>query len=169
MRYGEYKAGCMESLFDFEKKKVWDMMVSTKGRYALRVMIDLAVFSNGNYITLKDISARQEVSVKYLEQVIALLNRAGFLHSLRGNNGGYRLARKPEEYTAGDILRAAEGTLAPIACLQDRPNQCARRERCTTIDFWEKYDEIIREYVDGVTLRDLADHAKAMAGNDYSI
>lgn len=145
------------------------MTISTKGRYALRVMIDLALYSNGDYITLKDISARQEISVKYLEQVIALLNRAGFLHSLRGNNGGYRLARKAAEYTAGDILRAAEGTLAPIACLQNQPNQCMRRDVCTTLGFWEKYYEVVNDYVDSVTLQDLADQAKATAGNDYSI
>ena len=145
------------------------MTISTKGRYALRVMIDLALYSNGDYITLKDISARQEISVKYLEQVIALLNRAGFLHSLRGNNGGYRLARKPAEYTAGDILRAAEGTLAPIACLQNQPNQCMRRDVCTTLGFWEKYYAVVNDYVDSVTLQDLADQAKATAGNDYSI
>ena len=145
------------------------MTISTKGRYALRVMIDLAMYSNGDYITLKDISARQEISVKYLEQVIALLNRAGFLHSLRGNNGGYRLARRPEEYTAGDILRAAEGTLAPIACLQNQPNQCMRRDVCTTLNFWKKYYAVVNDYVDSVTLQDLADQAKATAGNDYSI
>ena len=145
------------------------MMISTKGRYALRVMIDIAIYSNGNYITLKDISARQEISLKYLEQVISLLNKAGFLQSLRGNNGGYRLARKPEEYTAGDVLRAAEGTLAPIACLQNSKNQCDRYGHCTTISFWEKYYQVITDYVDSVTLRDLADEAMAMAGNDYSI
>ena len=92
------------------------VFISTKGRYALRVMIDIAVYSNGNYISLKDVSARQEISVKYLEQVISLLNKAGFLHSLRGNNGGYKLAKEPSAYTAGDILRAAEGSLAPLAC-----------------------------------------------------
>lgn len=97
-------------------------MISTKGRYALRVMIDIAIHSDEKYISLKDISARQEISVKYLEQVIALLNKAGFLQSMRGNNGGYRLTKKPSEYTAGDILRAAEGTLAPIACLRNESN-----------------------------------------------
>ncbi len=145
------------------------MMISTKGRYALRVMIDIAVYSNGNYISLKDISARQEISVKYLEQVISLLNKAGFLHSLRGNNGGYKLAKEPSSYTAGDILRAAEGSLAPIACLQDEQNRCSRRDQCTTLSFWEQYYRVITDYVDGVTLQDLADNAKAMAGNDYTI
>ena len=145
------------------------MMISTKGRYALRVMIDIAVYSNGNYISLKDISARQEISVKYLEQVISLLNKAGFLHSLRGNNGGYKLAKEPSSYTAGDILRAAEGSLAPIASLQDEQNRCSRRDQCTTLSFWEQYYRVITDYVDGVTLQDLADNAKAMAGNDYTI
>ena len=145
------------------------MMISTKGRYALRVMIDIAVYSNGNYISLKDISARQEISVKYLEQVISLLNKAGFLHSLRGNNGGYKLAKEPSSYTAGDILRAAEGSLAPIACLQDEQNRCSRRDQCTTLSFWEQYYRVITDYVDSVTLQDLADNAKAMAGNDYTI
>ena len=145
------------------------MMISTKGRYALRVMIDIAVYSNGNYISLKDVSARQEISVKYLEQVISLLNKAGFLHSLRGNNGGYKLAKDPSAYTAGDILRAAEGSLAPIACLQDEQNHCDRRDQCTTLSFWEQYYRVITDYVDGVTLQELADNARAMAGNDYSI
>ena len=145
------------------------MMISTKGRYALRVMIDLAMYGEGDFITLKEISARQEISVKYLEQVIALLNRAGFLRSLRGNNGGYRLAKKPAEYTAGEILRAAEGTLAPIACLSNDPNECHRQEQCTTLPFWKEYYRIITEYVDGITLQQLADQARAMAENNYSI
>lgn len=145
------------------------MMISTKGRYALRVMIDIAVYSNGNYISLKDISARQEISVKYLEQVVSLLNRAGFLHSLRGNNGGYKLSKAPSDYTAGDILRAAEGSLAPIACLQEEQNHCTRQDRCTTLSFWEQYYRVITDYVGGITLQELADNARAMAGNDYSI
>jgi len=144
-------------------------MISTKGRYALRVMIDLALYSDGNYITLKDISARQDVSVKYLEQVIALLNRAGFLRSLRGNNGGYMLAVDPATLTAGDILRAAEGSLAPVACLRDDPNRCPRKSVCTTIDFWNGFANVINEYVDNITLQDLADHAKEVVSNDYVI
>ncbi|MGI6270356.1 MAG: RrF2 family transcriptional regulator [Candidatus Howiella sp.] len=145
------------------------MMISTKGRYALRVMIDIAIHSGGEYIALKDISARQDISVKYLEQVVSLLNKAGFLHSLRGNGGGYRLARPAESYTAGDILRAAEGTLAPVACLRDDPNQCVRSDLCGTLAFWEGFYRVITEYVDGITLRELADRAASLAGNDYSI
>ncbi len=132
------------------------MMISTKGRYALRVMIDLAIYAKDNYVTLKEISARQDISVKYLEQVIALLNRAGFLRSLRGNSGGYMLAKDASEYTAGDILRAAEGSLAPIACLKGEVNNCQRRGYCTTISFWENYYKVINDYVDSVTLGDLA-------------
>ncbi len=141
-------------------------MISTKGRYALRVMIDIAIHSNGNYISLKDISIRQEISVKYLEQVISLLNKAGFLQSLRGNNGGYKLARHPGDYTAGDILRATEGSLAPIACLQNEPNQCSRESQCTTIGFWKGYYQVITEYVDSVSLQDLVQQACA---GEYSI
>lgn len=132
------------------------MMISTKGRYALRVMIDLAIYAKDNYVTLKEISARQDISVKYLEQVIALLNRAGFLRSLRGNSGGYMLAKDASEYTAGDILRAAEGSLAPIACLKGEVNNCQRLGHCTTISFWENYYKVINDYVDSVTLGDLA-------------
>lgn len=135
------------------------MTISTKGRYALRVMIDIAVNSDGEYITLKEISERQEISVKYLEQVVSLLNKAGFLHSLRGNNGGYKLSKKAEEYTAGDILRAAEGSMAPIACLKDDENQCKRSDLCSTLPFWEKYYQVINEYVDSVTLQELAEQA----------
>ncbi len=144
-------------------------MISTKGRYALRVMIDLALYGGDGYITLKDISARQEVSVKYLEQVIALLNRSGFLRSLRGNNGGYMLAVDPGTITAGDILRAAEGSLAPIACLRDEPNRCPRQSMCTTIEFWEGLKDTVDQYVDGITLQDLADQSREKYGNDYVI
>ncbi|MBQ9066690.1 MAG: Rrf2 family transcriptional regulator [Clostridia bacterium] len=145
------------------------MMISTKGRYALRVMIDLATYSGGEYITLKEISGREDISVKYLEQVISLLNRAGFLQSLRGNNGGYRLAKPATQITAGDILRAAEGTLAPIACLKDNTDTCERRSICSTIDFWEGYYKAINDYVDNITLAELVEHNQELAGNDYVI
>ncbi|MDD5887055.1 MAG: Rrf2 family transcriptional regulator [Oscillospiraceae bacterium] len=145
------------------------MMISTKGRYALRVMIDLATYSNGEYITLKAISKREGISVKYLEQVISLLNHAGFLNSLRGNNGGYKLAKSPESITAGDILRAAEGSLAPIACLKEEPYGCERSATCSTIDFWKGYYKVILNYVDSITLQNLVDHNQEMAGNDYVI
>lgn len=132
------------------------MKFSTKGRYALRLMVDLAQQDPGVNIALRDISARQEISVKYLEQIVAPLSRAGLLKSIRGAQGGYRLARPAKNYTAGEILRVIEGSLAPIACLEDEINQCARCTQCPTIGFWEGLDRVIQEYVDGVTLEQLA-------------
>lgn len=131
------------------------MKVSTKGRYALRIMADLAIHDNGEYIRLKDIAERQSLTLKYMEQIMPLLTKAGYVKSYRGNNGGYKLARKPEEYTAGDILRTTEGSLAPISCIEDMPNRCPRSEQCTTLSFWEGMWKVINEYVDGVTLADL--------------
>ena len=128
------------------------MKISTKGRYALRIMIDLAMNDNGEYISLKDISKRQEISAKYLEQIIALLNKAGFLKTARGNNGGYMLSEKPEEYKVGDILRAAEGTLKPVNCLDE---ECSRKKICKTYSFWAGLDKAIEDYADSKTLKDL--------------
>ena len=129
------------------------MKISTKGRYALRVVIDLAVNDKGDYVSLKDISNRQEVSLKYLEQIMAMLNKAGYVKSTRGNNGGYRLAKSPEEYKVGDILRKTEGDLAPIACVNGE--ECGKRENCKTFKFWQGLDNVINEYVDSKTLADL--------------
>ncbi len=129
------------------------MKISTKGRYALRVMIDLAVNDKGDYVSLKDISNRQEVSLKYLEQIMAMLNKAGYVKSTRGNNGGYRLAKSPEEYKVGDILRKTEGDLAPIACVNGE--ECGKRENCKTFKFWQGLDNVINKYVDSKTLADL--------------
>ena len=128
------------------------MKISTKGRYALRVMIDLAVNDKGDYVSLKDISNRQEVSLKYLEQIMAMLNKAGYVKSTRGNNGGYRLAKSPEEYKVGDILRAAEGDLAPTGCVTEN---CVRKDKCKTFEFWQGLDKAIESYVDSTTLQDL--------------
>lgn len=130
------------------------MRISTKGRYALRIMIDLAMNDNGKFISLKDIAARQEISNKYLEQIIAMLNKAGFLETARGNTGGYKLARKPSEYIVGDILRATEGDLTPIYCLTEE-GECSRKENCKTHSFWKGLDDAINEYVNSKTLEDL--------------
>ena len=130
------------------------MKISTKGRYALQVMMDLAIHSNGQFISLKDIAIREELSNKYLEQIIAMLNKAGYLETARGNNGGYKLAKKPSEYTVGDILRATEGDLAPIYCLTE-DGECEKRENCKTISFWQGLDDAINNYVDSKTLEDL--------------
>ena len=130
------------------------MKISTKGRYALRVMIDLAINSNGKYISLKDIAERQEISNKYLEQIISLLNKASYLETARGNTGGYKLAKEPKEYTVGDILRATEGDLAPIYCLTE-DGECNRQKLCKTYSFWKGLDDVINEYIDSKTLEDL--------------
>ena len=130
------------------------MKISTRGRYALNIMIDLAMHDNGIFISLKDIANRQGISNKYLEQIIAMLNKEGYLKTARGNNGGYKLAKKPEEYSIGDILRATEGDLAPIYCLTEE-GECERKEECITFSFWKGLDEVINEYVDSKTLADL--------------
>lgn len=130
------------------------MKVSTKGRYALSVMIDLAMHNNGEFISLKDIATRQGISIKYLEQIVALLNKAGYLKTARGNNGGYKLTKGPEEYRVGDILRATEGDLAPIMCLGE-DGDCVKKKDCITYSFWEGLDRVINEYVDSKTLADL--------------
>ena len=126
------------------------MKISTKGRYALRLMLDLAEHNTGEFISLKDISERQNVTVKYLEQIVTSLTRAGFLRSQRGNNGGYRLARQPSEYTIGEILRVMEGNLEPIACLENYPNDCPRAEECVTLPFWIGLSKVINDYVNSV-------------------
>lgn len=138
------------------------MMISTRGRYALRVMIDLAVNDCGESVPLRDIAARQGISLKYLEQIIAVLHKAGFLTSQRGSSGGYRLARAPEDCTARDILTAAEGTLAPIPCLDE--GDCTRSGACAALPFWKDYYRTVSDFTGGVTLRDLAEQAKAMGG-----
>jgi len=142
------------------------MKISTKGRYALRVMLDLALNQTGGFIPLKDISERQDITVKYLEQIVIPLTRAGYLKSSRGTGGGYRLARSPKEYKIGNILRVMEGNLSPLACLEDDPNECPRSEICPTLSFWEGLNRTIEEYVDGITLEDLLkkDTKQACAG-----
>ena len=132
------------------------MKISTKGRYALRLMIDLAEHNDGTYIALKDISARQEISIIYLEQIISQLSKSGFLKSTRGPQGGYCLTKEPGEYTVGSILRAIEGNLAPVACLMQEPNECERYSDCKTIPFWEGLYQVITDYIDSVTLEELA-------------
>lgn len=130
------------------------MMISTKGRYALRVMLDLAQQPAGEYISLKSISQRQAVSMKYMEAIVATLNKAGMVESLRGKKGGYRLTRKPREYTVGEILKLTEGSLAPVTCL-DCDNPCRRAESCMTRPMWLELDKLIDDYLESKTLADL--------------
>ena len=136
------------------------MKISTKGRYALRTMLDLALHDQGSLIPLKEISNRQGVTIKYLEQVMNLLSKAGYVRSVRGAGGGYRLAKAPSEYKIGDILRVAEGSLAPIACLEDEINQCQRYEECLALEFWEGLADAINTYVDSITLEDLLNQSR---------
>ena len=132
------------------------MKISTRGRYALRLMLELAMNDTGEYITIKSISERQQISDKYLEQIISVLNRAGFVKSVRGAQGGYKLAYPAEEYTVGMILRLIEGSLAPVACMDDPQNQCRRNHQCATLEVWQKIDEAVGTVVDHITLADLA-------------
>ena len=131
------------------------MIVSTKGRYALRVMIDLAARGEGRYVPLTEIAARQEISEKYLESILVVLSRAGYLQALRGKGGGYRLNRPVADYSVGQILRLTEGSLAPVTCLEGDENTCPRAGHCTTLPMWEKLDTIINDYLDSVSLADL--------------
>ncbi|MEE0775561.1 MAG: Rrf2 family transcriptional regulator [Bacillota bacterium] len=132
------------------------MKISTKGRYALRLMLDLAQNSNDSFISLKDISTRQGISVKYLEQIVGNLCNLGLLKSSRGSQGGYMLVKTPEEYTIGSILRVTEGKLAPVACLDnDAEVDCTRAQDCMTLGFWQGLYKVINDYVDQFTLADL--------------
>ena len=134
------------------------MKISTKGRYALRLMLDLAVHSTGAPIPIRTIATRQEISEKYLEQIITVLARAGYVKSARGAQGGYRLARDPAEYTVGMILRLMEGGTAPVLCLEgDGPNNCPRAETCVTLVVWKRLKEAMDQVVDSITLADLVD------------
>lgn len=144
------------------------MKISTKGRYALRLMLDLALNSGGDLVRVRDIAERQEISEKYLEQIISTLNHAGFVKSVRGAQGGYRLAKEPSEYTVGMILRLTEGSLAPVACLEDEENQCARFEQCATLEVWERLKTAIDDVVDHISLADLVEW-QLEKGNHYVI
>ena len=144
------------------------MKISTKGRYALRLMLDIAAHDSGEPVRIKEIASRQEISAKYLEQIVAILSTAGYVKSIRGPQGGYRLTRKPEEYSLGDILRLTEGSLAPVECLEGETNQCPRAGDCITLLFWKKLDKAIREVTEGYTLEDLLTWQN-QAGNNYII
>ncbi len=131
------------------------MMVSTKGRYALRVLVDLAEHSNGAYIPLKDIAARQEISEKYLENIIATLSKANFLDGLRGKGGGYKLTKAPEKYTVGSILKLVEGSLSPVSCLGNEQNHCKRIAECRTLQMWSEFHNLADQFFESITLADL--------------
>ncbi|MBQ4530729.1 MAG: Rrf2 family transcriptional regulator [Lachnospiraceae bacterium] len=131
------------------------MRISTKGRYALRLMIDLAINHNGEMVRIKDIAERQHISEKYLEQIISVLKKAGYVKSFRGAQGGYQLAREPKEYTVGMIFRLTEGNMAPVACLEDENNQCEKANQCVSLRLWSMMNEAINNVIDHVTLQDM--------------
>ncbi len=139
------------------------MKVSTKGRYALRLMLDLAQQENGELVTIKNIAARQGISEKYLEQIIAALKRAGYVKSLRGAQGGYRLAKEPAEYTVGMILRLTEGNMAPVTCLEDEVNECERADTCISVKLWSMVNDAVCGVIDKVTLQDMLDWSQEKA------
>ena len=130
------------------------MKISTKGRYALRLMLDLAMNGENNVVRIKDIAERQQISDKYLEQIISVLNKAGYVRSTRGPQGGYSLRKAPEEYTVGDILRLTEGSLAPVACVEEE-GSCEREVDCVTGEVWKRLNQAISDVVDHITLADL--------------
>ncbi len=140
------------------------MLISTKGRYALRTMLDLAQQPPGAYIPLPVIAERQEVSEKYLESIIATLSKAGLVEGQRGKGGGYRLVRVPEAYSVGEILRLAEGSLAPVSCLEPGASACPKAGSCRTLPVWEKLETLIGGYLDGVTLTSLLESGDEIGG-----
>ena len=143
------------------------MIVSTKGRYALRVMIDLAEHQAERYVPLKEVAARQDISEKYLENILKVLVQNGFLEGLRGKGGGYRLTRSPDQYTVAEILLLTEGSLAPVSCLTPGAPACERMANCRTYTMWKGLNDLIADYFGKITLADLA--APEQAGIDYVI
>ena len=145
------------------------MKISTKGRYALRLMLDIAQNSKGEFVRLKDISQRQEISEKYLEQITGTLTKMGFIKGVRGAQGGYKLVKSPSEYTIGSILRVTEGSMAPVACLDDAQNMCPRKNTCITLNFWTSFYKVINDFIDSKTLQDLIDENNSILSNEFTI
>ncbi len=145
------------------------MKISTKGRYALRMLLDLAEHRADGFVALKDIAERQRISKKYLEQIVPLLTKSGLLRANRGYQGGYLLTKPADQYTVGEILRITEGGLAPVACLEQDINDCPRTAECVTLPVWEGLYQAVTNYLDGLTLQDIIDRNAARNGNDYCI
>lgn len=143
------------------------MMVSTKGRYALTVMVDLAKMSDGGFVSLADIAEKEHLSMKYLESIISILNKGGMLQSLRGKNGGYKLARQPEEYNISEILLLTEGTLAPVNCIMQDGVQCDKAATCSTLPLWAGLDNVIDRYLSTITLDDIIRGNRRKMLGDY--
>ncbi len=145
------------------------MKISTKGRYALRMLVDLAEHREEGYIALKDIAERQGVSKKYLEQIVPILNRSDLLRTNRGNQGGYMLVKSPDKYTVGEILELTEGGFAPVSCVGRNPEECPRRSECPTFPVWQGLYKVISEYLYGITLQDIIDRQNALSIDSYII
>lgn len=143
------------------------MMVSTKGRYALTVMVDLAKNAGDSYVSLSDIAARENLSTKYLESIISLLNKGGMLESLRGKKGGYRLARDPKDYNISEILLLTEGTLAPVNCIMQEGVECDKAATCSTLPLWAGLDKAIDAYLKSITLEDIIEGNRKKMLGDY--
>ena len=144
------------------------MKISTKGRYALRMLLDLAGHRSEGYIALKDIAERQGISKKYLEQIVPILNKSYVLKTNRGYQGGYMLAKDPSQYTVGEILRLTEGSLAPVFCVEC-PQDCERSADCPTLPVWQGLYRVMNEYLDGITLQDILDNQKQLGADSYII
>jgi len=145
------------------------MKISTKGRYALRMVVDLAKHQNEGFITLKDIAKRQEISKKYLEQIVVLLNPSKILQANRGFQGGYKLAVNPKEITVASILKITENSINPVACLDNNPNKCERCNECPTLPVWEGLSEVINNYLENITIQDIIDKQNERFANNYVI
>ena len=143
------------------------MKISTKGRYALRMLVDLAEHRNAGYISLKEIAERQNISRKYLEQIVQLFSKTDVLRVSRGSLGGYMLAKPASQYTVGEILRMTEGSLSPVDCVDQNPIECPRSGICPTLPVWRGLSKLVNEYLDGITLQDLVDQQQS--GDDYVI
>ena len=145
------------------------MKISTKGRYALQMLLDLAQHKDDGFIPLKEISQRQGISKQYLEQIVSLLNTSNILRANRGKQGGYMLAKEPDNCSAGQILRITEGGLAPVSCLEDDVNQCVKADFCKTLPMWQDLNKVILNYLDGITLQDLLNQSREKGTNNYII
>jgi len=145
------------------------LKISTKGRYALRMLLDLAEHKNDGFIALKEIAERQNISKQYLEQIVSIINYSNILRANRGKQGGYMLAKEPSAYTVGQILRITEGNLSSVSCLEDEINKCKEADKCKTLSMWRGLNKVITDYLDGITLQDILDNCKEDQVYNYVI